>query len=81
MTDHGFIDPDAPTKRRLDRLEALITEVLPLVDWRSALSPEAQATVDDLLSENAVRQERARRRMRAQMDADPLVDVDGRALP
>lgn len=67
----GFIDPQQPIDDRLDRLEALIDEALRQLPI-SALSPEAQRLHADLTSSNAMRQERARRRVKALMDADPL---------
>lgn len=41
----GFIDPEAPLRRRVDRLDALIDVLLPLLD-RSAMSPEARAELE-----------------------------------
>lgn len=60
MTE-GFIGPD---ERRVDRLDLLITEALRQMD-RSNLSDEAQQVLADLESEDALRRERARRRLRA----------------
>ncbi len=57
----GFIDRDASTKRRLDRMEALLAELVPLLP-EEAFSPRVREIADDLLSEDALRQERGRRR-------------------
>jgi hypothetical protein len=71
MSDHGFIDPDQPTRERIDRIEILITEALSQLTIED-LSPEAQAILADLRSVDEVRRERALRRLHAAMDADPL---------
>jgi hypothetical protein len=67
----GFIDLNGPTNARIERLEALISEALPLLGIE-AFSPEAQAILADLMGENEVRRERARRVMQRAMEADPL---------
>jgi hypothetical protein len=43
----GFIDPDAPLRRRVDRLDAIIDVLLPTLD-RSVLSPEAQQRLAEI---------------------------------
>jgi hypothetical protein len=71
MTNHGFIDPGAGERDRIDRLEAIITELLPLVPL-TALAPEVQQMVADLNSDNEVRKERARRRFHELAADDPI---------
>lgn len=67
----GFIDPVEPIRARLDRIDMLLTEALRHIG-PDALSPTARAVYEDLMSEDATRQERARRIVQQQMAADPL---------
>ena len=67
----GFIDPNAPTDRRIERLELLVTEILR--EWdTSMLSPEARAELDDLASGDEHRRRHSLLRTHARMAADPL---------
>lgn len=43
----GFIDPEAPLRRRVDRLDEIIDVLLPTLD-RSVLSPEARTRLEEI---------------------------------
>lgn len=70
---NGFIDLDEPTRRRLERIELILDDLLAQTD-QSVLSPEVQEVLAELRSTSAVVRDRARRRSREWMNADPLVD-------
>lgn len=80
---NGFIDPDSRVNARLDKLEHLLAEAFKQIDL-SALDPEVQKAVEDLLSEDEVRQERGRRqynRWEAQVSQAPGCTSCGRLKP
>jgi hypothetical protein len=63
---NGFVDPQAPLKARLDRIDRLIAQILPTLD-ESALSPEARELMAEVKRGDL-------RRTHQLMAEDPLPD-------